>query len=90
MVRYQLTIGKASSTPGGEAGRPPSKLQRLKAALLGFLVLAASIGILLAAFAIGAALAAVILTVLFVAISLWFLSKLWRSATRKGNPNLRE
>lgn len=73
-MRYQLTIGKASTSSPSPSGRS----QRLKPAILAFLGLSAAIGVLLAAIVLGSIVAIVIIVAAFVAIVFWLVARLWR------------
>jgi hypothetical protein len=80
VLRYQLTIGKASTS----SASPSSRSQRLKSAILAFLGLSAVIGVLLAALVLGSIVAIVIIVAAFVAIVFWFVAKLWRRTSAGG------
>jgi hypothetical protein len=75
LVEYRITIGSKTNGPG-LPGRPPSKLEVLKAALVGLLGLAIVIGILLAAFVVGSIIASVLLILLAVALIIWLARRL--------------
>lgn len=82
MVEYRIKIGRRPEGPGQLTGRP-SKLEMLKKALLGLLVLATVIGVLLAAFIIGSIIASGLLVLFAVALIIWlarqFLGRLRRN-----------
>ncbi len=75
MAEYRITIGSKTSGSGSPA-RPPSKLEVLKAALLGLFGLAVVIGIVLAAFVVGSIIASVLLILLAVALVVWVVRRL--------------
>jgi predicted lipid-binding transport protein (Tim44 family) len=81
MVEYRITIGHKPKDPGQPTQRH-SKLEMLKAGLLGVLALAAVIGILIAAFIVGSVIASILLILLAVALVVWsarrFFLKLFR------------
>lgn len=75
MPEYRITIG----TKAGSEGRPtrsPSKLEVLKATLVGILGLATVIGVVLAAFVVGSILASVLLILLAFALLVWGLRRI--------------
>ena len=79
---YEIVIGRSSTAEptGPQPGphRPPGPFQRLKTLLLAFAGLCVLVGVLVAAFFIGLAIAGLILLGLFVAICVWWVSRLWR------------
>jgi hypothetical protein len=72
MAEYRITIGSKTGGPG-LPGRPPGKLEVLKAALLGLLGLAIVIGIVLAAFVIGSIIASILLILLAGVLIMWIV-----------------
>lgn len=77
MAEYRITIGSKTSSPR-LPGRPPSKLEVLKAALLGLLGLAIVIGILLAAFVVGSIIASLLLILLALVLVVLVARRLLR------------
>jgi len=75
MVEFRITIAGKNRVPG-PARRRPSRLEILKAVLLGILGLAAVIGILLAAFVVGSIIASVLLVGVAVGLVVWLLRRL--------------
>lgn len=81
MVEYRITIGSKTSGPS-RPGRPPSKLEVLKATLLGLLGLAIVIGIFLAAFVVGSIIASLLLILLGGVLVVWGVRYLLRKLKR--------
>jgi membrane protein YdbS with pleckstrin-like domain len=82
MPEYRITIG--SRTGGQEhPRRPPSKLEILKAALLGILGLAILIGIVIAAFVVGSIIASVLLILLAAVFVVWAVRRLFRKVKNR-------
>jgi uncharacterized protein (DUF2062 family) len=75
---YEIVIGRSSTADPSGPQRAPGPFQRLKMWLLAFAALGVGAGVLLAAFVIGLAIAGVILLALFVALCVWWVSRLWR------------
>jgi hypothetical protein len=68
MPEYRITIGSKTNDPR-LPGKGPSKLEVLKAAILGLFGLAIVIGILLAAFVVGSIIACLLLVLLAVVLA---------------------
>jgi hypothetical protein len=75
---YEIVIGSSSTADPSGPQRPPGLFQRLKAWLLLFAALCVGVGVLIAAFVVGLALAGLIVVGLFIAICVWWASRLWR------------
>ena len=79
---YRITLGSKTSGPG-LSGRSPTKLEVLKATLLGLLGLAIVIGIVLAAFVVGSIIASLLLILLAVVLVVWAARYLLRRLKRR-------
>jgi ABC-type uncharacterized transport system permease subunit len=75
MVDYRITIGEKLKDPG-QPPQGPSRLEMLKAGLLGLLALAIVIGILIAAFIVGSVIASLLLILLAMALLTWLVRRL--------------
>ena len=75
-TEYRIVIG---STPGQRtlSGKPPGRLEMVKAVLLGLLGLGLVVGILLAAFVVGSIVASILLVLLAVGILFWACRRLF-------------
>jgi hypothetical protein len=82
MAEYRITIGSKASGSGPSA-RPPTKLEVLKAALLGLLGMVIVIGIVLAAFVVGSVIASVLLILLAVVLIVWATRRLLLNLKRR-------
>lgn len=81
MPLYRITIRSRTNSPG-LPGKPPSKLEMLKAVLLGLLGLAIVIGIFLAAFVVGSIIASLLLILLGLVFVVWRVRYLLRKLKR--------
>jgi hypothetical protein len=75
MAEFRITIAGKNRGPD-PVRRQPSRLEILKAVLLGILGLAAVIGILLAAFVVGSIIASVLLVGVAVVLVVWLFRRL--------------
>jgi hypothetical protein len=83
MKEYRITIGPKVSGSGPNPRRPQSKLELLKASILGLLALSAVIGILIAAFVVGSVIASLLLILLAVSILVWLIRRFLVTLQRK-------
>jgi hypothetical protein len=75
MVEYRIMIGQKPQDPG-QSARRLSKLEILRAGLLGLLALAIVIGILIAAFIVGSVIASLLLILLAIVLLAWLVRRL--------------